>query len=623
MRFLATIILPLLLCPLLQAQIEYSASSTQATLFLPPNAIDRCEVRASLSADMRDPVLARQSDLDPSRFLLEDLQPNQRYIVQLDCDGTFIDAVIVFTEPEVATKSEPPVPDTLCDVSSRQVETGETGGILALPLNPECGESLAADSSWLRFHPHSTQAQLFIEPNPGAARRATLSVGGESVVVRQSGTTGCSFSLGSSWYPGNAATYAMTVPAPPGCAWSVVSAPPWVTITGTPTGSGPGQFTYSVGVNGSTLRSGAITLSGGQTFQLNQLPGSCGGTGGGSSWFPTTGGTYSFPVAAPAGCPWTISVSAAWIHVTSPLSGHGPATIAYTIDPNVGFARTATITVAFAGGTITFTARQPNYVHSGTCTYSLTNSSLTVGPESQSVPLSVTTQPGCTWTYASNSIWAIAVNSGNTFIGPGSATLSVGANTSAATRTAIVTIGGISVTINQLGLPCKATFGTPGSYFPAGSGTYSLWISAPDGCSWTASVSSPFLHLPAPGPIVGSGMLTFSVDANTGPYRTGTVSIGESLYLVSQIGSPCAATLPALSSWFPGTAGTYSITISVPPGCPWMLGTNVSWIQTGFAAGSGPAVVTYSLLANPTPSVRVGRLILGSSSMTVNQVPNY
>ena len=65
----------------------------------------------------------------------------------------------------------------------------------------------------------------------------------------------------------------------------------------------------------------------------------------GSSVTPSIG-TYSVAVTAPNGCGWTAVSNAAWITVTSGVSGTGNGTVTYSVSANNGAARTGSITIA-------------------------------------------------------------------------------------------------------------------------------------------------------------------------------------------------------------------------------------------------------------------------------------
>jgi hypothetical protein len=255
-------------------------------------------------------------------------------------------------------------------------------------------------------------------------------------------------------------------------------------------------------------------------------------------------------------------------------------------------------------------------VFNGTCTYSFGASAFSVSPEAQSLQIGVTTPQGCSWSVLSNTTWAVSGSAGN---GPGTAIIQIAANTSITTRTAILTIGGLNITVSQTGIPCQATFWSHGSYFPSSSGTYSVPVSAPQGCSWNAVPYSPFVQVLS-GPTVGPGEVRFFVDTNTGPGRTTVLIIGgKELYTINQVGVPCAIVPIPQQTWVPSSGGTYNLGVSTGAGCPWSVSSDVPWMQVS-PTGSGPAPVPFTVQPNPTPQMRIGRLWFGAYPVTVNQI---
>jgi len=65
-----------------------------------------------------------------------------------------------------------------------------------------------------------------------------------------------------------------------------------------------------------------------------------------------TGGTFSATVTTQAGCAWTASSNAPWIHITAISAASGTGTVTFTADPNPAPARVGTLIIA--GQVITF-----------------------------------------------------------------------------------------------------------------------------------------------------------------------------------------------------------------------------------------------------------------------------
>ncbi len=90
--------------------------------------------------------------------------------------------------------------------------------------------------------------------------------------------------------------------------------------------------------------------------------------------------------------------------------------------------------------------------------------------------------------------------------------------------------------VSQSGASCTLSFSPPSASVGAAAGTYSVAISAPAGCSWTAaSNSAAWITVVSGGSGTGNGTVTYSVTANTGTKaRTGQLLIGAQLYSITQ-----------------------------------------------------------------------------------------
>jgi hypothetical protein len=152
------------------------------------------------------------------------------------------------------------------------------------------------------------------------------------------------------------------------------------------------------------------------------------------------GGVGSFNVATSTGCSWTASSSAGWVTVLSGASGTGNGTVNYSVAPNLGTSRSATIT---AGGQ-TFTVSQAALL----CAYSITPTSVTVGEKAETGSVSVSTSTGCAWSASSNADW-VTITSGGSGSGDGTVGYSVAELTDKKDRTGTLTIAGRTFTIQQ------------------------------------------------------------------------------------------------------------------------------------------------------------------------------
>jgi hypothetical protein len=100
-----------------------------------------------------------------------------------------------------------------------------------------------------------------------------------------------------------------------------------------------------------------------------------------------------------------------------------------------------------------------------------------------------------------------------------------GYQASAYSLVATVTGGGCTYNV----WPTSASHGASG-----GNGSVSVTTTA--GCAWTASSNSGWIHVTSGSSGTGSGTVYYSVDANSGSSRTGTMTIADHTFTVTQAG---------------------------------------------------------------------------------------
>jgi hypothetical protein len=117
-----------------------------------------------------------------------------------------------------------------------------------------------------------------------------------------------------------------------------------------------------------------------------------------SASFPASGGSGSVSITTQASCNWGTSASASWLTINSG-SGTGNGTMRYTVSPNTGTARSASLTVA---GNV-FTVSE-----NGLAGYIITASAGSGGAISPSGQVSVSAGAGQTFTITPNSGYQVA-----------------------------------------------------------------------------------------------------------------------------------------------------------------------------------------------------------------------
>lgn len=329
------------------------------------------------------------------------------------------------------------------------------------------------------------------------------------------------------------------------------------------------------------------------------------------------GGNSSITVTALPECAWTAATSAAWITGLSPTSGQGNGTVAFRAAANDG--------TAVRQGAIVINNEQARISQRAACRYTLTPATQNLSTSGGSTTISVgTSEDDCAWTAVAEANW-ISVNEPAGGTGPGTITVRIDAN-SGGERTGTVNVGGQRATIVQTAVPvnCGVSL-TPTSQNIAaagGAGT-PIAVAAQPACTWAARSEVSWITLTSAATGGGSGTVTFTVAANTGAARTGTISIQDRTFTVMQAASAtpaCTYTLAPPSLNATAAASTGTITVTAGASCAWTAVSNATtWLTvTSGAAGTANGTVGYSIAAN-TGAARSGAITIGTSSFAVTQ----
>jgi hypothetical protein len=127
---------------------------------------------------------------------------------------------------------------------------------------------------------------------------------------------------------------------------------------------------------------------------------------------------------------------------------------------------------------------------------------------------------------------------------------------------------------------------------------------------------------------VGNGTVTFTVAANSGAARSGTLTIAGQTFTVSQAAPPppppppCTFTIAPTSQNVTNAGGSGSVAVTASAGtCAWTATANDAWLTiSGAASGTGNGTVAFTAAANTGPD-RTGTLTIGGQTFTVLQHP--
>ena len=482
-------------------------------------------------------------------------------------------------------------------------------GAVSVTTSPACPWTAASNVSWIQVSPASgvgpAAVAVAVAATSGKSRTGTAVIAGQSFAVTQS--QGCSYlvqpsstSIGAS---GGALTLLLTANSE--CDWAASSNDSWITIQGRAAGSGDATITLNVAATTGPSRSGSVTV-GGQRVTVAQAQGCSFSISPESASAPSAGATGKVSVTTVAGCDWTASSSAPWLTISSGATGSGNGDVNYSVAATSGPGRSATLTVAGK----TFTLNQGEG-----CTFSLSSSAANVDNGGGTGSFNVQTASGCEWTAASSAAW-LTITSGSSGSGNGTVRYSAAAN-GGPPRNATIAAGGKTFTVQQ-GDGCSYALSAASHDATAAGGPGSVNVTAGGGCAWTATSDSAWLTVASGGAGTGNGTVNFAVAANTGPARSGKLTMGGQQFTVNQA-EACTFSITPENVTLGAAAGSTSVGVTATAGCAWTATPNASWITVASgASGSGNGTVHLNVEAN-TGGTRSATATIAGRTFSISQ----
>jgi len=412
---------------------------------------------------------------------------------------------------------------------------------------------------------------------------------------------------------GGAGSFSVTTQ--PECAWTASTSVDWITGLSPTSGQGNGNVSFRVAVNdGASVRDTDIVVNNSRVH-VSQKAACRYDVAPATQVVSVTGGEGVVTVATASDCAWTASADDVWISLTPPITGSGNGTVRFTVAPNSGSQRNGSISIGGQRSTV---------VQNGAaaCNSSISPTIQNVAATGGGGTVMVSAQPQCPWTASSNVPW-ITVTSGATGTGNGSVGFTVVANTGA-TRTGTLTIAGNTMTVMQAGATspsCTFSISPTNQNVVAAGGTGSVTVSTTSTCAWTATSSAPFVTITSGASGTGNGSVAFSIAANTGGPRTGTLTIAGQPFTVSQAAGTAACTysIAPNNQNVAATAGTGTVNVSTTSACAWTATSTATWITiTSGSTGTGNGSVAFSFAAN-AGAARSGTITIASQTFTLAQ----
>lgn len=244
--------------------------------------------------------------------------------------------------------------------SSIDIPSGGGVGATNVTAGAGCAWTAEVDVAWITMTAGSSgtgsgTVSFNAGANPGAARSAAITVGGQTLTVTQQAAP-CTFVIAplGQTIPSAAGSGTVTVTAGETCGWTATSNnPDWLTVTDGAAGTGNGAVSFSADANPGVPRTGTLTI-GGQTFTVTQDAPCTYSIDPSSQTMGDAGGSGTVTVTTGGSCSWTaVSNDGAWLTVIGVSPGIGSGQVTYTASSNTGLERTGTITIA--GGSFTLT----------------------------------------------------------------------------------------------------------------------------------------------------------------------------------------------------------------------------------------------------------------------------
>ncbi len=384
------------------------------------------------------------------------------------------------------------------------------------------------------------------------------------------------------------------------CSWAAQSDAAWLSLVAPAQGQGDGTVQFTVASNGDPgSRNTAVRVED-QRLQVSQEGRPCSFRL--SSTIETveaSGGDRTIQVtASSAQCRWTSTAEDPWITILTGSEGNGDGAVSIRVAAVNGPQRTGSVTVA----------GQRVQIDQGTgCAFSIAVTTFSFGADGGAGNVPVTAPPGCSWTAQTQTPWiTLTTTSGS---GPANVGFRV-ADTDGPARTGTIVVAGRVATITQS--PGCTFVVEPATHSVApGGGTATTHVRTAAGCAWSASSAADWIVVTTGQGGSGPGEVQFTSAANTGPARSGRLTIAGHQVTVNQ-GSGCNVTVTPRTVNASAAATNGALQVATAAGCTWSATSSAPWVSLGdVSSGSGNGQVAYTIQANTGPARQASISIAG------------
>lgn len=250
------------------------------------------------------------------------------------------------------------------------------------------------------------------------------------------------------------------------------------------------------------------------------------------------------------------------------------------------------------------------------CSYSISPSSQSFSAAGGTGMFNLTTTAACDWQAVSSANW-ITFTGGSSGTGSGTISFTVAPNTGPA-RFGTITVGGRVFSIDQSSVCTYDLSRFSATYPAAGTTGDGVSVTAGAGCTWNAVSNAPWITVTSGSSGNGNGTVSWTVAANTGQARQGTLTIAGLTFTIDQT-TGCTFSLVNTAASFSAAGGTGDDTVVTDSTCSWSATSAVPWITiTSGGTGIGTGSFTYSVAPN-SGGARQGTITAGGQVLTIDQ----
>ena len=175
-----------------------------------------------------------------------------------------------------------------------------------------------------------------------------------------------------------------------------------------------------------------------------------------------------------------------------------------------------------------------------------------------------------------------------------------------------------STSVAPTSVRCEVSLPTSSRSIGAAAATVTFQVTTQAECLWSATTADSWISQIAPASGQGPGDVAFQAAANTGPARTGTLTVTDKAFTVNQAGG-CTYTIQPTAESVSAEGGSISVAVGSGAGCPWTATSHAAWISvTSGGSGTGDGSVVFAVGAHTGPQ-RSGTLTIATRTFTVTQ----